>query len=187
MKATIRSAARALVAACVLIGLTGPTRAASPAADTAPRSLAVASFELIEENPNPAVAADLARRLAAAETQMREGLTQLGLYRVAEAGTAKQTIEQLKKQHEYLYRCIDCAQVIGKAAKTDLVLMGWVQKVSELILNINVEVRDTATNNVILAKSVDLRGNNDESWTRGVKFMLRDWAERRQRNPKYGQ
>ena len=180
----IRSAARALVAAGILTGLTS---AALAAEGSAPRSLTIASFELIEEIPNPAQAAPLARRLAAAESQMREGLEQLGLYRVSQPDTARQTIEELKKQHEYLYRCIDCAQVIGRAAKTDLVLMGWVQKVSELILNINVEVRDTATNNVVLAKSVDLRGNNDESWTRGVKFMLRDWAERRQRNPKYGQ
>lgn len=65
--------------------------------------------------------------------------------------------------------------------------MGWVQRVSELILNINVEVREVATDRIVLSKSVDLRGNNDESWTRALRFMLRDWAEKRARNPRYGQ
>jgi hypothetical protein len=38
----------------------------------------------------------------------------------------------------------------------------------------------------VLSKSVDLRGNTDETWARGVNFMLRDWVERRARNPNYG-
>ena len=61
------------------------------------------------------------------------------------------------------------------------------QRVSELILNVNVSVQDSQTGVEVLSKSVDLRGNTDETWMRGVNFMLRDWAERRARNPRYGQ
>jgi hypothetical protein len=49
-----------------------------------------------------------------------------------------------------------------------------------------VELRDVASDRVLLNKSVDLRGNNDVSWERGVRFMVRDWAQKRAANPSYG-
>jgi hypothetical protein len=61
-------------------------------------------------------------------------------------------------------------------------LLAWVQKVSNLILNINVKVLDAETGQVVLAKSVDLRGNNDQSWQRGIDFMVRDMVEKKQGN-----
>ena len=60
------------------------------------------------------------------------------------------------------------------------------QKVSNLILNVNIEIREVATNRVALVKSVDMRGNNDESWIRAVRFLVRDIDDRRQANPRYG-
>jgi hypothetical protein len=48
----------------------------------------------------------------------------------------------------------------------------WVQKVSNLILNLNIEVRDTATDQVVYRTSVDIRGNTDESWLRGVRRLV---------------
>jgi hypothetical protein len=47
-----------------------------------------------------------------------------------------------------------------------------VQKVSNLILNINVAIRDVATGHVIQAQSVDIRGNTDETWSRGLSFLV---------------
>ena len=46
----------------------------------------------------------------------------------------------------------------------------WVQKVSNLILNINVEVR-TEAGATRYRGSVDIRGNTDESWLRGVRRL----------------
>jgi hypothetical protein len=48
-----------------------------------------------------------------------------------------------------------------------------VQKVSNLILNINLEVRDVADGHVLRAGSVDIRGNTDETWARGLAWLLR--------------
>ena len=93
----------------------------------------------------------------------------------------------LRAQNASLHRCNGCLAEAGQKLGTRLVAIGWVQRVSELILNVNVSVRVAATDEEVLAKSVDLRGNNDESWTRAVAFMLRDWGKRRERNPRYGQ
>jgi hypothetical protein len=48
-----------------------------------------------------------------------------------------------------------------------------VQKVSNLILNLNVVVRDGATRAPVLAGSVDIRGDTDESWRHGMSYLIR--------------
>ena len=62
------------------------------------------------------------------------------------------------------------AQKLG----ADLAITGLVQKVSALILNINVFVRDTHSGRLIASMSVDLRGNTDESWSRAMNYLLRN-------------
>lgn len=47
-----------------------------------------------------------------------------------------------------------------------------VQKVSNLILNMNVYIGDTASGKMTFVHSVDIRGNTDESWTRSLNYLL---------------
>jgi hypothetical protein len=50
-----------------------------------------------------------------------------------------------------------------------------VQKVSDLILNINVYMAETATRKLTFVHSVDIRGNTDESWTRGMTYLIKNY------------
>ena len=170
-----------LAAACLMSGV--PALAAEVELPT----LAVIGFELVDDHPDTARAAQLMGRLAAIKQQLEQGLQARGIYRVLDTGLATDLIQAQRERHEFLYRCNACLTEIGQRLGTRLVAVGWVQRVSELILNINVSVRDAQTDAEVLSKSVDLRGNTDETWARGVNFMLRDWAERRARNPRYGQ
>jgi hypothetical protein len=52
-----------------------------------------------------------------------------------------------------------------------------VQKVSNLILNINVRIEDAASGRVLLVRSVDLRGNTDETWRRGMAHLVQRIVE----------
>lgn len=54
----------------------------------------------------------------------------------------------------------------------DWVLIAWVQKVSNLILNLNAVVRDVNSEGVVARAFVDLRGNTDKSWTRATRYLL---------------
>ncbi len=170
----------------VVVALLALAGAAATAAEPLP-PLAVLGFELVDEQPDPANDAVLLRRLAALQLQLQQGLHQRGLYRVVDTAPAQDLIDGARAQNAFVYRCNGCLAEIGQRLGTRLVAVGWVQKVSNLILNINVSLRDAATDQEILSKSVDLRGNTDETWTRGMAFMLRDWSERRARNPRYGQ
>jgi hypothetical protein len=148
--------------------------------------VAVIGFELVDEQPDPARMPAMQRRLAAIQSQLEQGLVERGLYRVVDTAPAKPLIDAARGSNAKVFECNGCLAPIGERLGTRLVLVGWVQRVSELILNINVAVRFAATGADVLTKSVDLRGNNDESFARGMNFMLRDWAERRARNPRYG-
>ena len=54
----------------------------------------------------------------------------------------------------------------------------WVQKVSNLILNINLEVR-SESGAMRYRGSVDIRGNTDESWLRGARRLAQNLDEQR--------
>ena len=49
-----------------------------------------------------------------------------------------------------------------------------VQKVSNLILNMKVYIRDAHTGQLVTSMSVDLRGNTDETWFRAASYLLRN-------------
>ncbi|MGY4416090.1 hypothetical protein ACVWW4_007826 [Bradyrhizobium sp. LB7.1] len=57
---------------------------------------------------------------------------------------------------------------------SDLEITGMVQKVSNLIINLNIYLRDVKTGTMITAASADMRGNTDESWTRTMSYLIRN-------------
>ena len=74
----------------------------------------------------------------------------------------------------YLHGCSGCDVKIAGELGAALSVTGTVQKVSNLILNINLYEREVATGKLLRAMSVDIRGNNDKSWSRGVSYLVRN-------------
>ena len=52
------------------------------------------------------------------------------------------TIDRVRGGVEFLYRCPHCLAEIGNGIGAQYVAVGWVQKVSNLILNVNIEIRE---------------------------------------------
>ena len=73
-----------------------------------------------------------------------------------------------------LRACGGCDAAFGSELGAKYSITGWVQKVSNVILNVNIVVRDVETGRVLSGKSVDMRGNTDESWSRGLSYLLRN-------------
>ncbi len=69
--------------------------------------------------------------------------------------------------------CNGCELELARKLEASIVAFGWVQKVSNLILNINMVVREAASGRLLAAGSVDIRGNTDESWRRGAIYLLK--------------
>lgn len=128
--------------------------------------LALLPFELINTSPVPA-GPDEAARLASLNGIATEHLAAAGFAMVDPAPVEGQLAEISS-----LRGCNGCELRLGRALGADYVAVGWVQKVSNLILNINLEVRAVASGRLASAGSVDIRGNTDESWRRGVIYLL---------------
>jgi Protein of unknown function (DUF2380). len=48
-------------------------------------------------------------------------------------------------------------------------------KVSNLILNINIYMEDAPSGKMEFVKSVDIRGNTDDSWQHGINYILKNY------------
>ena len=71
--------------------------------------------------------------------------------------------------------CNGCERDLALKVGADLAAWGTVQKVSNLILNINVYMEDAHAKQMVFVKSVDIRGNTDELWQRGLGYLLQHY------------
>lgn len=153
----------------------------TPAVAAELRSIAILDFELIDDQKELVPAKAEYPRLVAARDQLASEFARTGLYRVVDLTPASALIAKLKSEYA-LHECNGCELDIAKALNADRVLVGWVQKVSNLILNLNIQIEDVATGETILVKSVDMRGNTDESWRRSVSYLVRQMVDKGQGN-----
>jgi hypothetical protein len=56
----------------------------------------------------------------------------------------------------------------------EFAITGTVQKVSKVILNMSIYVRDASSGATIPAISADMRGNNEETWSRTLDWLVRN-------------
>jgi hypothetical protein len=68
--------------------------------------------------------------------------------------------------------CAGCEFEYGRSLGADLIAWIKIQKVSNLILNLNVYMADVSAKKRTFTHSVDIRGNTDESWTRSLKYLV---------------
>jgi hypothetical protein len=69
-------------------------------------------------------------------------------------------------------KCNNEELVAAQKAGAELVACGLVQKVSNLILNLNLIIENAKTGQQITGGSVDIRGNTDVSWYRDLRYLL---------------
>ncbi len=135
------------------------------AADT----VAVFGFALDNTSPADSTKEELARtqrmgRDLAADLEKSGRYTVIPLGAEAAAAAADQDV----------WKCNGCELPIAKRLGAKLAAYGWVQKVSNLILNMNIVIENTQTGQHVAGGSVDIRGNTDESWDHGLKYLLEE-------------
>jgi hypothetical protein len=106
------------------------------------------------------------------ENLLRERLASSGRFAIAEVSPE---LQQEIARGTDIRDCNGCERDYAKRAGADWAAWGTVQKVSNLILNINLYMEDAQTGKLEFVKSVDIRGNTDESWRHGLDYMLRNY------------
>lgn len=115
---------------------------------------------------------DEKRRVAMLEEILRTKLEQSGSYRFVEI---PKEVKAKVEAGPAIGECNGCEVELGKKLGAERILWGTVQKVSNLILNVNVYMGDVGTGQMTFIKSVDIRGNTDESWTAGLNYLIRNY------------
>jgi hypothetical protein len=150
-----------LIACLLLLG--------APAAAGEPREVALFGVQFLNTSPEQTTA-DEERRLAALEARLREGMEESGRYVFVETAPVAAKAEL----YQNLAHCNGCDARLARELGADLALTGEVQKTSNLILSISIYMRDAATGRLVGGGSADIRGNTDESWRRGIDYILRN-------------
>jgi hypothetical protein len=144
---------------------------AAPAA-AEPARTAVFDLELVDtsQEAERGVREDQTRRLEMASAELRSLLGSSPQIRIVDTAPQREAIAA----KEPLTKCNGCDEDIGRALGADLIVTGIVQKTSNLILSFAVTVKDLHSGKVIRAGQVDIRGNTDESWLRGVRWLVKN-------------
>ena len=158
MKANLR---RGLALAALLLTAT--------AAHAEPPKAAVFDFQLADQGAAGPTEADRAR-LGPLSDQLRSLLKDSGRYQIVSTDPVKAEVTKGAD----LRHCNGCAEEYAKKLGADVAVTGEIQKVSNLILNINVYVKDLRGNKPEQAYSVDIRGDNDTSFDRGLRYLVKN-------------
>jgi Protein of unknown function (DUF2380) len=155
----------------VLVLLLGATLHAQTS-NPEPEKIAVFDFELLDtslQGEVDGVRADEQARLLRASDQLRKGLADSGRYTIVDIAPVNAAAHDRNLQS-----CGGCDVQLAQQIGADLVITGVVQKVSNLILNMNIYMRNARTGHLITNMSADFRGNTDESWSRTASYLLRN-------------
>jgi hypothetical protein len=96
-------------------------------------------------------------------------LSESGRYAFVDTAPVEDDIEG----HVNVAHCNGCDSAMAARLGADVAITGEVQKTSNLILHMSVYVRDVASGRLVAGGSADMRGNTDESWRRGVDFIVK--------------
>ncbi|GAB2893491.1 hypothetical protein GCM10027093_31230 [Paraburkholderia jirisanensis] len=166
--------ALALAFACVSGGALALISSSTPAAAAPSQSIALLNCALLDDNAeyNDAelTRAQLARAAMISDT-LRAQLRERALYRVADNAPAHALIAGFEASQN-LHACNGCEREIGRQLGVDKVGVCWVQKISNLIININLRIEAVKSGQIVFQRSVDIRGNTDIAWQRGATALV---------------
>lgn len=132
----------------------------------APEKAAVFDFQMANLAQLPPTAADNAR-LPKLTDELRKLLADSGKYDIVSTDPVK-----AKAHSEDLRSCGGCADDYTRKLGARLAITGQIQKVSNLILNITVYIKDLEAKTPEQAYGVSIRGDTDESFDRGIKYIV---------------
>jgi hypothetical protein len=137
-----------------------------------PVRVAIFDFEMIDtslDGEMKGTSAEEKARLAKLAPALREKLAASDRFIVVDTNSVNE-----RAHAQNLQACGGCDATLAHEVGADVALTGTVQKVSNLILNINIYLRDAKDDRMLQTMSVDIRGNTDESWSRGLSYLIRN-------------
>lgn len=159
---TVRAALAGLVATTTMLA---PSLA--PAAD---HRVAVFPFELMDTSTSttpPKPDAVHQKRLRMITGIIAGAIAEKPGYALVDIAPVK---EELAASPAFV-DCTGCDTRLAAELGADLVVTGYVHKISLLIIDMAVTIRDVGTGKIVENDAVSIRGDTDESWSHGARFI----------------
>jgi Protein of unknown function (DUF2380) len=146
---------------------------ANPSAMAA-ETVAVFPFELLDSSQEGEfilkVRPEETKRLELLTADLKSRLTAGQRFEIVDiAGLAAEV-----KAAAPLHKCNGCEADLAKKTGAKLAMLGLVQKFSDTLLSVNIQVIDAETGTIKGAYSAGVQGNTDEAWLRGVGYIVRN-------------
>jgi hypothetical protein len=139
-----------------------------------PQSFAFLGLHFQNDNEGYEPTSDAERhRIAAVEEAFKKQLEASGKYKFVSVP------DEMTKKIEAgqpIGECGGCEFDYARDLHVDHIAWLRVQKVSNLILNMNVYMADAASKRVTFIHSVDIRNNTDESWMRALTYLVQNYV-----------
>jgi hypothetical protein len=160
-----------LFAGATFFGVTGRSLAA-------PVPVAIFGFELFDDTADQrdSIRAEQDARLRLINAELVRLLVDTGQVTPVDLKPFAARIEEASP----FFKCNACENEIASDAGARLEVVGVVRKVSNLILSIELQVKEVDLKGVeggakvVRVGVVDIRGNTDESWMRGVRYLVKN-------------
>jgi hypothetical protein len=158
---------RAPLAAALLLALAGPAAADDPWRGARAAFFGVTFLDTSHEGELNPPREDEAARLALVEAYLAEAFEERGIVLVDLAPVAEDLALIVNPA-----KCYGCELRMAERLGARYAIVSEVQKVSNLILAMNVVVKEVATGAPVRALAVDIRSNTDDSWLRGMRYIV---------------
>lgn len=110
------------------------------------------------------------RRLKVVADELKALMTKDGRYEVLDLAAVSADVEKAFP----FSKCDGCDKEIGDKIGADLAVTGFVDKLSDALISLQLFVRDVKSGEMKKTMSAEIRGNTDELWLHGIRWLWRN-------------
>jgi hypothetical protein len=135
--------------------------------------LVVLPFEIVDNTPVEGGRERNKKMLDKLTRYISQRIGEAGLFDVAPQSEVNEVVNNAQLG-TYIRTCNKCEFDLAKRVDGDKVMTGWIYKMSLLILTMHIKVKDVHSEETIVSKAYDFRGDNEKAWLRAAEYMIRD-------------
>ncbi|MGQ0456582.1 MAG: DUF3280 domain-containing protein [Hyphomicrobium sp.] len=110
------------------------------------------------------------RRLKLVADELRALMEKSGNYAIVDLTPLAKEVEAASPYN----RCDGCEAPIAKQAGAEIAVTGYVDKLSDALISLQLFARDAETGKLTKSMSAEIRGNTDELWLHGLRWLWRN-------------
>lgn len=164
-----RLAGVTLLIAVISLIWSAPTALGAPKTAVFPFELSVPALHPDDLLFGTSAKPEEVERLKLVTQELRKLLSEADDYDVVALTSIEKEIEEKAPLHE----CNGCENDLAKKAGVELAVLPLLQKSSDTLFNMTIGVQDVATGALKKSVMVVVQGSTDESWLRGVRWLVK--------------